>query len=189
VPPQPAVTAPAPPAPPRPRPRPEHVETPTPSVSERSQPNRTRNTADESRTLEATLEKLRALQRQTEPPRAVYNPPRGGAPGGGQPTGADNAKLSSAVRGAIGDKLRECYEQDTGARDYASQSVKLRVTTDETGTIRMAELAPGEGARIGVARAFAERAIRTALSSRCATLPLPRSMLGGTHTFDITFKP
>lgn len=182
-------TAPTAPATPAPRPAPQTPTPPAPTNSQRSQPHPTPNTADESRTLEATLEKLRSLQAQTQAPTARYNPPAGGRPGGGQLTGVDNAQLSAAVRGAIGDKLRECYDQDTGGRDYDKQSVRLRVTTDASGTIRDAQFAPGESGRTGVALVFAERARRAALSVRCATLPLPRDMLGANHTFEILFKP
>ncbi|MBN8909221.1 MAG: hypothetical protein J0H99_22055, partial [Rhodospirillales bacterium] len=38
-------------------------------------------------------------------------------------------------------------------------------------------------------RAFSERAIRAVLDSRCATLPLPREMLGQTRTWDFRFRP
>ncbi len=189
TPPHPAVTTPAPAATPSPRPAPRTETPPAATNSARSQPHPTPNTADESRTLEATLEKFRSMQHQTEAPRNAYNPPRGGRPGGGAPTGVDNAQLSASVRGAIGDKLRECYTQDTGGRDYDQQSARLRVTTDETGTIRIAMVAPGDAGRTGEARAFAERAVRAALDPHCATLPLPHTMLGAVHTFEILFKP
>ena len=129
------------------------------------------------------------MQAQQTPPRAVYNPPRGGAPGGGQPTGADNALLSAADRGAIGSKLRECWTGDSGAREFAAQVVHLVVTTDAGGTIRDARLGPLDAGKVGTARAFAERAVRTALSPDCATLPLPAAMRGQVHTFEITFRP
>jgi hypothetical protein len=192
--PVPQVAPPAPkpePRPPAPRPAPER---PTPTqrtTSTTSQPNPTKNTAEDSKTIEATLEKLRSLQRQTQAPTHVYNPPRGGAPGGGDPNGVDNAKLSANARGAIGDRIRECWTGDTGAKDFDKQVVRLIVTTDPTGTIRIADISPNDASRSGggVARAFAERARRAALDPQCAQLPLPRQMLGENHTFEITFKP
>ncbi len=45
---------------------------------------------------------------------------------------------------------------------------------------------PGQGP---AGMAFAERARRAALDAQCNPIPLPRSMLGQTHTFEITFKP
>ncbi len=129
------------------------------------------------------------MQAQREPPRARSNPPRGGAPGGGQPTGVENAALSASDRGRIGERIHECYDQDTGAREYASQIVRMTVTVDEGGTIRRADLGPLDQGKVGAARAFAERARRAALNPECATLPLPAAMRGQVHTFEITFRP
>ena len=105
------------------------------------------------------------------------------------PTGVENAALSASDRGRIGDRLRECWTGDTAAMDFSRQTVRLVVTTDATGTVRVADIAPGEGARTGVARAFAERARRAALDPQCAQLPLPASMRGQNRTFEITFRP
>lgn len=187
----PAPPAPVPPTPPAPRPA---LPTPTPGPphpSTTSQPNPTRTPAPDSRSLENTLERLRALRQQTEPPPATYNPPRGGTPGGGSPSGVDNAQLSAAIRGAIGDRLRECWTGDKGALDYNKQMVRLVVTTDPSGTIRVADIAANDASRTGggVARAFAERARRAALDPQCAQLPLPGAMKGQNHTFEITFRP
>lgn len=162
---------------------------PPPTTSSTSQPQVPRTPLPDSRELANTLERLRVLQPQQVPPRAVPNPPRGGTPGGGVVTGVDNSLLSAQAAGAIGDRLRECWTADTGARDFASQSVRLVVTTDTSGTIQRAELAPSEGGRSGVARAFAERARRAALDPACATLPLPSAMRGQVRTFEITFRP
>ena len=190
--PAPTPTPPTPrPPPPPPRPTPP-MPTPTPvptPPAPTSQPNPVRTPAPDSRELANTLERLRLQQVQREPPRAVPNPQRGGAPGGGVVAGIDNSRLSALDRGAIGDRLRECWTGDTGARDFASQTVRLVVTTDSAGTIRTADPAPSEGRRIGIARAFADRAVRAALDPACATLPLPREMLGANHTFEITFRP
>jgi len=152
-----------------------------------TQPNPTRNTADESRTLEATLEKLRALQPQSRPPTRTANPSAGGAVGGGSVTGVENASLSAADRGAIGDRIRECYTQDTGGRDYAQQWAIIRVTTDPAGIVRIADILKHSSGTIG--QIFAERAARAARDPQCAQLPLPRQMAGLNHTFEITFKP
>ena len=69
--------------------------------------------------------------------------------------------------------------------------MRLVITTDATGTVRIADVAPGEMGRIGsgVSRAFAERARRAALDPVCAQLPLPAAMRGRTQTFEITFRP
>jgi len=137
------------------------------------------------------LERLRALQAGKNPPSAQNTPPRGGAPGGGSPAGMDNALLTANVRGAIGDRLRECWTGDKTALNYDKQLVRLVVTTDATGTIRVANIAPSDASRTGggVARAFAERARRAALDPQCAQLPLPGALKGQNHQFEITFRP
>ena len=91
----------------------------------------------------------------------------------------------------IGDRLRECWTGDRAALEFERQSVRLVITTDATGTVRIADVAPGEAGRVGsgVSRAFAERARRAALDPVCAQLPLPAAMRGRTQTFEITFRP
>lgn len=135
------------------------------------------------------MERLRAQQASKEPPRATSTP-RSGTPSGG-PAGIDNALLTGEVRRAIGDRLRECWTSDKSALNYEKQSVRLVVTTDPTGTIRVAEIAANDASRSGggVARAFAERARRAALDPQCAQLPLPGALKGQNRTFEITFRP
>ncbi len=134
---------------------------------------------------------MRAQLAAKDARRAPPNPPRGGAPGGGSPTGLDNALLTSSMRRAIGDRLRECWTGDKNALDYDKQQVRLVILVDAGGTIRQADVAPGDASRTGggVARAFAERARRAALDAQCAQLPLPAELKGQNHTFEITFRP
>ncbi len=189
TPPLPVPPMPPPPVPPPPAPRPA-PERPNPAQrtpSTTSQPNPAKSTADDSKTLEATLEKYRSQQRQTQAPRAVYNPPRGGAVGGGSPDGIDNAKLSAASRGAIGDRIRECWTRDAGAKDADQLSARLKIITDPAGVVREATVVqPGAGP---AGLVFAERARRAALDPQCNPIPLPRQLLGQNHTFEIVFKP
>jgi len=178
---------PAPPAPPRPAPP---VPGPTAaSSSTTSQPAPSRSTADNSSTLNNVLARLRLSQPQPAREARPAAASRGGSPGGGIPNGAENAQLSAANRGAIGERLRECWTGDKAALDYDKQLVHLRVTTDAEGVIRQADLTGTDASRVGVARAFAERARRAALDAQCSRLPLPGAMLGQVHTFDITFRP
>ena len=135
------------------------------------------------------MARLRASQPQAAREGRPAATPRGGSPGGGVPNGAENALLTAASRGAIGERLRECWTGDKAALDYDRQLVHLRVTTDADGVIRQAELTGTDTSRVGVARAFAERARRAALDAQCSKLPLPGAMLGQVHTFDITFRP
>lgn len=149
-----------------------------------------RVTAENSSTVNDVLARLRSQQAQSgQRDSRPAAPARTAQPGGGSPTGVDNALLSAATRGAIGDRLRECWTGDRGAVDFDKQVVRLRITTDEAGTIRQAELAGTDASRVGVARAFAERARRAALDAQCSQLPLPTAMRGQVHTFEITFRP
>lgn len=99
--------------------------------------------------------------------------------------------LSGTVRRTIGERLRECWPGDRKTVDFDKQAVRLIVTTDPTGTIRVAEIAPSDASHNGggVARAFAERARRAALDPQCAQLPLPGALKGRNRTFEITFRP
>ena len=155
------------------------------------QPNPARNPAPDTGSLDSKLDRLRAQQASKEPSRAQPAPPRGGIPGGGSPSGLDNALLTGDMRRAIGDRLRECWTGDRTALNYDKQTVRLVVTTDQTGTIRVADIAANDASRTGsgVARAFAERARRAALDPQCAQLPLPGALKGQNHTFEITFRP
>jgi outer membrane biosynthesis protein TonB len=172
---------PPPPAPPPPAP---------PSTT--SQPNPTQNPAPNTEALENTLIKLRAQQKQTQPPRALPNPQQGGAPnGGGNPQGNDTAALSADQRGAIGDHVRECWTYDAGALGVDQMQVLLTVTTDASGVARLAEVAGADQGRLSdpVFRAFAERARRAVLDPHCADLPLPHNQLGKTNVLTFLFKP
>ena len=183
TPPQPTPPLPLPPPPSPPPPAP-------PSIT--SQPNPTKNPAPQSNALENTLIKLRALQKQTQPPRARANPVQGGAPnGGGNPEGNDTAALSADQRGAIGDHVRACWTYDAGALGVETMQVLLTVTTDPAGVVRLAVVAGSDEARLAdpVFRAFAERARRAVLDPRCASLPLPANLLGRTNVLTFRFRP
>ncbi len=175
-PPPPPPAPPTPPLPTPPLPLPP-IPTPVPPAgalpSTTSQPNVTKNPAPNS-TVDNTLEKLRALSQQTQPPTARSNPVRGGAPQvGGSPTGDDTAALSADAAGAIGDKVRECWTKDAGALGIDTMSVQLIVTYDEQGVSRDAQIGPADQGRLGDPRfrAFAERAGRAVLDPRCSNLP------------------
>jgi len=187
---------PAPPIPPIPpaAPTPRPPQQPTLAQSVKPTPPAARPAAPpqpDSRSLESTLDRLRAQLASKEPPRTPSSPPRGAAPGGGSPAGADNALLTAGVRRAIGDRLRECWIGDKNALDYDKQVVRLIILVDAGGTIRQADVAPSDASRAGggVARAFADRARRAALDAQCAQLPLPAALKGQNHTFEITFRP
>ncbi|WP_419757642.1 energy transducer TonB [Acidisoma sp.] len=180
----PALPMPPPPAPPAP---------PAP-VSPTTQPHPTANPTVMSSTVLNTLEKLRSMSVNQKAPTDRYNPAQGGAPhGGGNPNNSDaTASLTSAQRGAIGDKVRECWTIDSGAEGVQNMSVILKVTTDATGTARLAQVGAADQGRVNtdpVFRAFAERAVRAVLDYRCSALPLPPSLEGRPQTFTFRFSP
>src|SRR5271166_296565 len=189
-------TPPPPPAPPTPPQQQAQVHAPPPPPQARPAPNNqprpTTNTAPESTELLATLEKLRALQRETRPRVARANPPQGGAPNaGGSPQGDSTSRLSSAEAGAIGSEVRRCWTYDAGARDVMTFQVLLKVTVDETGVARVADVAPEDQGRLSnpTFYAFARRAIDAVLDPRCANLPLPHTMAGQVQQFTFRFRP
>jgi neural Wiskott-Aldrich syndrome protein len=152
----------------------------------------TKNAAPNSDALDNTLEKLRQLAKQSQPPKGRPNPQAGGQPeGGGNPFGNDTAALSVAQRGQIGDHVRECWTKDAGALDVDKQRVLLTVTTDATGVVRKADVAGDDAGRMNDPRfrAFAERARRAVLDVRCANLPLPNAMLGKVNVLTFRFSP
>jgi hypothetical protein len=169
------------------------VPVPPSPQSATSQPNPTKNPAPQSNALENTLEKLRSLQKQTQPPKARYNPQAGGAQnGGGNPLSDDTSALSVAQRGAIGDEVRRCWSTDPGMLDLDKMEVLLTVTTDGGGVVRRAVVAQDDIGRVTGnmrLRVFAERAIRAVMDPNCANLPLPPSMLGQTRVFTFRFRP
>jgi hypothetical protein len=102
------------------------------------------------------------------------------------------APLTSAERDAITDDMRECWTIDSGAEGVQNMQVLLTVTTDATGTVRLAQVASADQGRVAadpVFRAFAERAVRAVLDYRCSALPLPPPLEGRSQTLTILFSP
>ena len=190
---------PAPPVPPSP-PSPSRAvsppsPTPTPALpqmtlpSHLTQPNKTRNAVADTHSLLATLEKFRADQKQTHPPRAHANPAQGGAPSRGRDI---TARLSAGEQHAIASAVRRCYAEDTEARDYAQFQAHLTVTVDAQGVARAVAFSAADQARMQSDpsyRALADRARAAVLSPVCATLPLPASDLGRVHDLKFVFRP
>ena len=137
------------------------------------------------------MERLRAGQRQTQPPVARVNPSAGGAPNAGGRNGDATARLTGSQQGAIGEKVRECWTKDAGALDIERQSVQLIVTYDTQGVVREAAVGDDDRNKLGDPRfrAFAERAVRAVRDVRCASLPLPQAELGRVGRLTFRFKP
>jgi hypothetical protein len=110
---------------------------------------------------------------------------------GGTKNGDITATLSAVQRGAIGDKVRECWTKDAGALNIDQLSVQLVVTYDQQGVARIAKVGPEDEARMSDPRfrAFAERAERAVRDPQCATLPIPASDLGKVGQLTFRFKP
>jgi neural Wiskott-Aldrich syndrome protein len=165
---------------------------PAPAQSPTHQQHVVKTPAPLSQAVLNTLMKLQALQKQTQPPTAHYNPDQGGAPnGGGSTQSSANSGLTGADRDAIGNHVRPCWTIDSGAPGVSSFSVELLVTTDATGTVRAAVVAPQDQGQLGdpIFNAYSQRAIEAVMNYQCATLPLPSYMLGKTQTFLFDFKP
>jgi hypothetical protein len=142
--------------------------------------------------VDNTLEKLKQMLAQKQPPTARANPRAGGQPkGGGNPLSNDTAALTADQRGAIGDHVRECWTKDAGALGIDKQRVMLTVTTDANGVVHQAEIAGDDIGRMSDPRfrAFAERARRAILDPRCANLPLPNNVLGRVNVLTFRFSP
>jgi len=171
---------------------PEPVPVP-PSVSTTSQPNPTKNPAADSDSLENTLAKLRATTKDNQAPTAKANPESGGAAeDSGNPNSDDTSALSADQRGAIGDAVRPCWTRDSGALNADKLQVMLQVVTDGSGIVREVHVAPADLDRVNadpVLLAFSDRAVNALLDAKCATLPLPQSMLGSVHSFIFRFSP
>lgn len=180
-------------APPMPETKPADKLPETPKFSHITQPHKTKNATPETHSLLSTLDKLRADQKQTHPPKSRANPQQGGAPnGGGAPDGDITKALSAAEQHNIGSEVRKCYAEDTAARNYASFSAHMIVTVDASGVARMARFAPDTQARASsdpAYRALAERARDAVLSPKCAKLPIPSKLLGATHELRFVFRP
>lgn len=160
--------------------------------SNTSQPNVTKNPTPDSRETENTLERLRALQRQNQPPTARPNPQQGGAPQtGGNPKGDITASLNVGQQGAIADQLRDGWTIDASGLGVDKMSVVLTLTLDTTGAIREAKVNPEDQAKMSDPRyrAFAERAVRAALSPKVGVLKMPKDKLFNGATLQIRFRP
>jgi outer membrane biosynthesis protein TonB len=166
---------------------------PAPMKSPMHQQHEVKTPAPLSPSVLNTLLKLQALQKQDKPPTAHYNPDAGGAPdAGGSPNSTANSGLSEADRNAIGAWVRRCWTIDAGAQNVQNYSVLLLVTTDPTGTVRMAQVSPqNNGGDMSDPEyfAFTQRAIAAVEDYQCATLPLPSNMLGQNQTFLFNFTP
>jgi neural Wiskott-Aldrich syndrome protein len=191
---------PPPPVPPQkvtsttpPKEKPKPVTKPPASVqSATHQQHDVKTPAPLSQSVLNTLLKFKADQKQTQPPKAVYNPDAGGAPnGGGSINSTSNSGLSGPDRAAIGSHVRPCWGIDGEAQNVGNFSVLLTVTTDTTGTVREAVVSPQNTGDMSnpLYFAFTQRAIAAVENYQCATLPLPSNMLGQVQTFSFLFTP
>jgi outer membrane biosynthesis protein TonB len=145
-----------------------------------------------SKSVLNAISQLKNVQQQTQAPTAQYNQEQGGAPdAGGSLKSTSNSGLTGPDRSAIGDHVRPCWNVDAGAPGLSTFSVNLMVTTDGTGTVRQASVAPQDQGKLGdpIFNAFANDAINAVMNVTCATLPLPPDMLNRNQTFLFNFKP
>jgi len=173
-------------------PMPPPPQPPAPSQSATHQQHVVKTPVPLSSAVLNTLQDLKTLQKQDKPPTARYNPDAGGAPdAGGDPNSTSNAMLSAMDRDAIGNHVRPCWDIDGDAENINQLSVLLQVTTDQSGTVRQAVVAPADQDKLDdpTFAAFANRAIDAVMNNQCANLPLPSTMLGKIQTFTFHFSP
>lgn len=173
-------------------PLPPEKQPPAPQQSAQIQPKIVQTPDQLSRTVDDTLNKYRAEEKQVKPPVTTYNQQAGGAPdGGGSLTSTSNSRLSGLDRNAIGNHVRPCWGVDTGALGEDHFSVQLIVQTDAAAIVHNAIVAPADQSKLSdfSFAAFAGRAIDAVMNYRCATLPLPASMRGQPQTFLFDFRP
>ena len=90
---------------------------------------------------------------------------------------------------SIADRVRECMVMPAGLMHRLRASVE--VTTDAAGVARIVRFGDDDLKRMGNDpdfRDFARRVTRAVLDPRCATWPLPRHMLGRSHTFRLSVE-
>jgi hypothetical protein len=100
--------------------------------------------------------------------------------------------LSAVQRGAIGDEIRSCWIYYNHGQGTPGASVEIRVVTNASGIVQLAEVAPADQKRVDADPALqtlAMNAVRTLLDFRCDTLPLPANLEGASHVFTFRFSP
>ena len=177
--PTPPIPLPPPPAPPPPQPAQTAGTGQTPPV-QRPQEN--------SRSLENTLERLRAQQPQQQPPTGRPNP-QAGRPtaGGGVPTATD--LLTEGQRAGIADRISECWNVDRGMLNLTDMRVTLLAIVDQAGVIRDVRPGPGGIPADPRGRALYDSARRALLNPACSPLPVPAERLQARNEFQFNFSP
>jgi hypothetical protein len=139
--------------------------------------------------VQNTLERLRAQQQAQTPPTGRPNPQAGRpAQGGGAPTGTD--LLNAGERGAIGERIGECWRVDPGMLGLSELSVSLVAIVDRTGVIRNVLPGPEGIPRDPRAQSLYERARRALLDPACSPLPVPPGRLtAAENRFQFNFSP
>jgi hypothetical protein len=142
--------------------------------------------------LMTTLQNLRMQQNEDHAPTHPYaTTPAAQQSAAGNPKNPASAGLDASERNAIGQHVQPCFSVDPGALGLAGFNVDLLVTTDASGIVRNAVVAPGDLNKMSDASfaAFAQRAIIAVMSAQCANLPLPAAMLGRNQILLFNFTP
>jgi hypothetical protein len=189
--PAPAAPAPTPPRPdPLPLPPPPAPPPPTPGTAPGSgQTPPVARPEERSTSVQNTLERLRQQQQTQQPPTARPTPPAGRpAQGGGTPAGAD--LLTAGERGAIGERIGECWRVDPGMLGLQDAQVSLVAIVDRAGVIRNVLPGPDGIPRDPRLLSLYERARRALLDPACSPLPVPPGRLtAAENRFQFNFSP
>jgi hypothetical protein len=144
---------------------------------------------ERSSSVQNTLDRLRLQQQQQQPPTARPNPPAGRpAAGGGAPAGTD--LLNAGERGAIGERIAECFRVDAQMLGLADARVSLVAVVDRAGVIRNVQPGPDGVPRDPRLQSLYERARRALLDPACSPLPVPPGRLtAAENRFQFNFSP
>jgi hypothetical protein len=195
--PQPTPTPPPPPARPAPATPTPPIPLPPPPAPPPPQPAQTAGTGrtppvqrpeENSRSVENTLERLRAQQAQQQPPTGRPNPQAGRpAAGGGSPTGT--APLTQGEIRGLADQITECWAVDAGMLALSDRTVDVQLVLDDRFMVRRVVIVGRNGPNDRYAEAFVESVRRALLSPQCNPLRFPPEKRRAIEESTFRFNP
>jgi hypothetical protein len=143
---------------------------------------------ENSRSVENTLERLRAQQAQQQPPTGRPNPQAGRpAAGGGSPTGT--APLTQGEIRGLADQITECWAVDAGMLALSDRTVDVQLVLDDRFMVRRVVIVGRNGPNDRYAEAFVESVRRALLSPQCNPLRFPPEKRRAIEESTFRFNP